>query len=281
MNTETTFLKRHALVLYFLVTYTLTFGLFTQWDNTSDGITLSSIPWFSFGPVLAALVLTPLTDGWSGLKTLLSRLGRWRVGGRWYGVAFGLPLLVVTAGVVMATVNGAPAPTAAQLAEWPNLFVIFIFVTIFSGPLGEDPGWRGYALERLQRKYRPLVATLILNVLGLLWHAPLFFVENITWPVVVTILAGWLVMNWLYNCTGGSVLLVVLMHGALNALSNFTGQMYTGDHLLQLNVWEALGWAALALAIIVATRGRLGLKQNAYPEPVTTPASTKQPLPAQ
>ncbi len=62
MNTETTFLKRHALVLYFLVTYTLTFGLFTQWDNTSDGITLRSIPWFSFGPVLAALVLTPLTD---------------------------------------------------------------------------------------------------------------------------------------------------------------------------------------------------------------------------
>ena len=82
--------------------------------------------------------------------------------------------------------------------------------------------------------------------------------------MVVTILAGWLVMNWLYNCTGGSVLLVVLMHGALNALSNFTGQMYTGDYLVQLNMWEALGWATLALVIIVATRGRLGLQQNAY-----------------
>lgn len=130
--------------------------------------------------MLAALVLTLLTDGWTGLKTLLSRLGRWRVGGRWYGVAFGLPIFVVMAAVVMATVNGAPAPTAAQLAEWPNLFVVFIFVTIFSGPLGENLGWRGYALERLQGKYTPLAATLILNVLGLLWHVPLFLVENIT-----------------------------------------------------------------------------------------------------
>ncbi|MEZ4869454.1 MAG: lysostaphin resistance A-like protein [Caldilineaceae bacterium] len=281
MNTVTTFAKRHALVIYFLVTYVITFGLFTQWDSTSDGLTIGSIPWFSFAPLITALVIVPLTAGWSGLKTLLSRLVRWRVGWRWYGVAFGLPLVVITVAVIITTLTGAPAPTTAQLAEWPNLFVLFLLLTIFSGPLGEDPGWRGYALERLQGRYSPLVATLILNLLGLLWHAPLFFVDNITWPVVVTILAGWLVLNWMYNCTNGSVLLVILMHGALNALSNFTGQMYTGANLVQLNMWEALGWAAVALVIIVATRGQLGLNKNATSRQAVRSATTPEPLPAQ
>ena len=179
------------------------------------------------------------------------------------------------------TLTGVPAPTATQLAEWPSLFVIFIYITIFSGPLGENPGWQGYALERLQARYSPLIATLILNVMGLVWHAPLFFVDNITWPVVVTILAGWLVMNWLYNCTNGSVLLVILLHSTLNTLSAFIGPMYTGDNLVQLNLWEAVAWAAIALWIIVKTRGRLGLPLHTDRSQPATVTPAGEPFPAQ
>lgn len=253
MNTALAFLKRHALITFFVLSYAITWGLFALWDPNGD-----SIPLFSFGPMIAALLVTALTEGWPAVKRLLAKLVQWRVGWRWYAVAFGLPPLVILTAVGLATLSGAPAPSAAQWAGWPVLLELFIFRTIFSGPFGEELGWRGYALPRLQANFSPLVATLILNTLGIVWHLPLFFVDNITWPVVVTIMAGWLVVNWLCNATHGSVLLAMLIHGALNALSAFVGSMYIGANAVRLNLWEAIAWTAVALIIIVATRGNLG-----------------------
>src|SRR4051812_16812167 len=114
MQTIHSFIERHALVAFFLLTYLISFSLFLTWDWAND----DSIPWFTFGPMLAALILTALMGGWSAVKTLLGRLVQWHIGWRWYAVAFGVPIATALTAVGLSTLAGLPAPTAAQWASW-------------------------------------------------------------------------------------------------------------------------------------------------------------------
>lgn len=269
MNSLRSFVKRNALVLFFLLTYLISFSLFLTWDWAND----DSIPWFTFGPLLSALSLTALAGGWPAMKALLGRLVQWRVGWRWYAVAFGVPVAIGLAAVGVATLAGVPAPTAAQWASWPSLFLAFPIRVFFSGPFGEELGWRGFALPRLQAKYTPLMATVILSVLGAIWHLPLALIGQNQWPDLLLILAGYVLISWVYNSTNGSVLLALLFHGVTNTMGGaFLSRMYTGANAVQFSIWHTVVWFVAALIVVVATKANLGRKptkqaQSAFIDP--------------
>jgi len=201
--------RRHPLVTFFVLTYALTW-----WAVPFGGF----IP---AGPLLAALIVIPLTQGWAGLRELGSRMIHWRVRWYWYAVAIGLPLAVLLITVALNVALGAGAPSLGGVGSLSTILLVFAvrLVNPLDGPMGEEPGWRGFALPGLQADRSPLLSTLILALLVTIWHVPLFFLEGGLQPSVV--LGGVLgpfaftfVASWLFNHTGGSVLVTIIMHAA-------------------------------------------------------------------
>jgi uncharacterized protein len=125
------------------------------------------------GPLVAALIVTALTEGKTGIKDFLKRLVRWGVGLRWYAFVFLLPIFgcLVAAGIALATGAQLQSVTKESPA-FGELLPKFVFILLFIG-LGEEPGWRGYAIEKLQKLYLPMKSSLILAPIWALWHLPL------------------------------------------------------------------------------------------------------------
>jgi membrane protease YdiL (CAAX protease family) len=153
--------KRHPQITFFVLAYAVAWA-FVPFESFG-----------AFGPLVAALIVVPLTRGWAGLRELGSRLVRWRVRWFWYLVALGLPLAIhlVAAGLNVAT--GADVWSITEVSVSAVLLTFLIrLVHPTDGPLGEEPGWRGFALPGLQTRYSPLAATTILALLVTGWHHP-------------------------------------------------------------------------------------------------------------
>jgi len=192
--------RRHPLITFFVLTYALT------WGPLPIGL------FFAPGPLLAALIIIPITQGLSGLKELGLRIIRWRVRWYWYAVAIGLP---VAAWVLTGALNaalGAPLSLGALGSFFTVLEVFALRFITLDGPISEEPGWRGFALPRMQAERSPLVATLILGVLISIWHVPLLFFEGGLQPFQPALVVGGLlgpfaftfVATWLVNHTGAA-----------------------------------------------------------------------------
>lgn len=171
-----------------------------------------------YGPTVAAFLTAGLIDGRTGLRQLVDGLRRWRVG-RWY-LALALPLPVALAAVLATVGSGSASLEIAGLAHW-GLLPAMLLSGILLGGL-EEIGWRGYLLPRLQSRIGPTAASVVIGLVWALWHAPLFWLASTSQaslsPVWFTLhaVALSLVLTWLYNGSGGSVLLAVLFHGMVN-----------------------------------------------------------------
>jgi membrane protease YdiL (CAAX protease family) len=151
--------------------------------------------------------------------------------------------------------------------------------------LGEEPGWRGFALPRLQVACGPLGGSVVLGVLWALWHLPLFWsgvwtppsVANIVmFIVMITLLT--VVMTWVFNNAGGSLLITMLMHASFNTFANkvvaplFPARLLNDYGLLP----ELVGFGAVAIVVVAATRGRLsydhGRRRSQEPDPAGLPS---------
>jgi membrane protease YdiL (CAAX protease family) len=169
--------KRRPLLTFFVLTYALSWLAWPLWASGLYPIA----PVFSFAPFLAALVVLAITQGKGGVGGLLRRMVRWRVGIRWYAVALLVPAGITVAAVVLNVLLGARAPSAADLGGWTNLLPGFAVALLIPGLGGawEEPGWRGFALPRLQSGRSALLAALILGVLVAGWHLPLMVVGDV------------------------------------------------------------------------------------------------------
>ena len=178
--------------------------------------------------VAGALAATALQEGWNGVRALLSRFLIWRVPAIWYAVALlGFPLMYGAA-IALYVGAGGPAPDfnaplvrsfvpagLSVVAVAPAWFVYEVFTN------GEEIAWRGYLLPRLQARYAPLIATLIVAAIWALWHLPKFLVVPAaynypTWLWLIDITSKAVIMTWLFNNTRGSLLLVTLCHASWN-----------------------------------------------------------------
>lgn len=235
MNSVTSVVKRYPLATFFILTY-----IFSWWGWL---VGLGQIP---IGPVVAALIVVPLTEGKAGLKEWASRIVRWRVGVRWYAIALLLPMALSVAAVALNVLLGAPALTFGHLAQWPDLLVEILFV-FFIIALGEEPGWRGYALPRLQEGRSALSATLNLAAFGVIWHVPLFLTGDSPWSNIPIIVAGYIFLTWVFNNTRGSVLIVMIMHTSQNASRMIFAPLFSGADATRYF------WLLTILFIVVGT----------------------------
>ena len=182
------------------------------------------------GPAIAAVVVTAWTVGRPGVRDLLARIVRWRVPLRWWLAALS-PAAFLGIALIAMLVTGQALPRVADFGKFSGLPAIglagVLLLITFVGALGEETGWRGYALPQLQRRFSPLASSFILAVAWFLWHLPQFFViatYRDSSPVqyagmFLGLLCGAVVLTWLYNRSGGSILLVIVWHGLYNLAS--------------------------------------------------------------
>jgi len=161
--------------------------------------------------------------------------------------------------------------TLSILLSYP---VAFVATFILGGPLGEEPGWRGFALPRLQLLHGPLAGSLILGILWALWHLPLFWSGVWTPPTIPNIVmfilmipALTIIMTWVFNNAKGSLLITMLMHASFNTFANrIVAPVFPAPILSEYGLLPVLvGFGATAVVLIAVTRGRLGY-QHYHPE---------------
>jgi len=220
------------------------------------------------GPTAGAFAVTAATEGRPGVRLLLRRYVQWRVAPGWYAIAlFGF----LGVNLVAASLLLGAAPLLTFAANWPQIFTSYlplVLAMVLFPALIEEPGWRGFALPRLQAHYGALAGTLILGFLHGIWHLPVYML--VSGPAAmgpfnlanlisntITMIALTIVWTWVFNHANGSILIAILLHAANNAAGNFFAGLFPalppafGTTLFVLNI-------AVAVAVVVGTRGRLG-----------------------
>ena len=270
VSTQFNFLKRHSLVtgivLMFIYTWTI--------DLSNSGVLPFKVPFavaltIGWGFIFVSLFMTWLTLGKDAMKTLFKRFFLWRVGWKWYFVAILLmPALRFAAIPLTAWLTGVPAdyshPTIRNYIplDWPlfALLIAWILFEVFTN--GEEMGWRGYVLPRLQSKYNALVSSLILGVIWSVWHLPKFFGtgssegRSFFWFTVFTVSVA-VLYTWLYNNTHGSLLLVVLFHASGNSVGQFLPAKFAVAGGILSNLEIVLFFIAAIVVTILAGPERL------------------------
>ncbi|HWJ52240.1 MAG TPA: type II CAAX endopeptidase family protein [Propionibacteriaceae bacterium] len=267
--------RRHPLISFFVLAY-----LLSWWGWPIYYLNHNAPPIASFGPFLAALVVLAMTLGRSGVTMLFKRMVQWRVKPVWYVVAVGLPIAATLAATVLNVMLGAPRPSGAALQHWPSLGPTFLIVLLVPGFGGtwEEPGWRGYALPKLQERHSALAASGILGILWAFWHLPLMVVGQIAWSDLVLVVAVTVVLTWVFNGTAGSVLIAMILHATNNTVSgSFFSPLFTGSDSVRQSWMLALVWCVVA-AVVVAVTGPAHLSRRRTKQLLSS--ATRPPSPA-
>lgn len=249
-----------SLLAFFSLTYLVTWGCFFGVAALS-GSSASAIPGGAllrglllylgiFAPSLVALGLTARAEGGTGMRALLGRILEWRVGVRWYVFAAGyMAAIKLAAALVLRVATGA----------WPHFgneaWYLMAVAVVLSTPVqaGEEIGWRGYALPRLAERMGLGGASVVLGIIWACWHLPLFFFPQAdtygqSFPVyLLQVTAISVAMAWLYGNTRGSLMLVMLMHAAVNNTKDIVPSTVQGARNSFALSSSPVAWIALAL----------------------------------
>jgi uncharacterized protein len=265
-------IAQHPLLAFFVVAYGI------SWLGAIPyALGAWPVPFFPFGPLVAALIVTAVTGGWTDTRTLLLRMLQWRVGVRWYAFALLVPAAVSLGAAYGNVVLGAADPTAAIAAALPGVVPLFALAMVFplQGTMGEEPGWRGFAMPRLLPDRSPLATSLGLGVLWAGWHAPLFVsgVYGEAWPLhILSIISLTVLFTLLYLGTGGSVLLAMVFHTAWNVSAEILLSAFAGADVARALTLYLVGGIAVALIATLVAWPRL-TRSSTWPTPL-------QPAPA-
>ncbi len=252
MNQEANPLQRHSLMIGILLMFLFTWPI----DLSNSGLMPFKVPFILYlflgwGFIIAAVLMTGLTLGGRAVGQLLRRYLKWRINWTWYLALLMMPVAALLGVFLNAALSGMPADFSKVMADQlrpPGFSRLAFILPFFLTDLianGEEIGWRGYVLPRLQAKHNALVAALITGVIWGLWHIPkllthwdwgyfaLFMLDTIAKAVFLA---------WMYNGTGGSLLLVAMAHAAWNT---------TGIFLPTASTLSAESLGALAMQVLV------------------------------
>ena len=274
-------MKRRPLLAFFALTFGLTWGLgacfalFSAQLIAVFGKISVTNPLFIlavYAPSISAIVVTGFIDGAAGIRRLLGGFLRWRIGIQWYlAILVGIPMLSVIAILVNAALTRTPlridhwyqlfllGPTGNWIADaagagglWSVVLVILGSFFADPGPLGEELGWRGFALPRLLNGRSALSAGVILGIIWGVWHLPSFLIggtpqNSMSLPLfMIGIVANSVLMTWTFKGTHGSVLATVLIHWTFNTCADLTR--------MPLALFS-VGLIVIAAALVVAITG--------------------------
>ncbi|MGO2022715.1 MAG: CPBP family glutamic-type intramembrane protease [Brachybacterium tyrofermentans] len=272
-------IRRHPLLSFFLLANGLSWLAWLPYILSLNGLglwgvefpallgssqLLGVLPGAYLGPIGSALLVTAIVDGRAGLRRWAGRLLRWNVNWRWYAIAlFAVPAATLLAGVLYSG-GEIHAPSTMMLIAYVPLL---LFQMITTG-LAEEPGWRDFALARMQHTMGPLRSAFVLGPIWGLWHLPLFFTEWGGWPdaswhrpvvFVVFCIAFNVVMSWVFNRTGESLPLSMLMHAGVNTFASSLGAEMFPTLNAETSLQSMTVVAVIAAAaLLVTTRGQLG-----------------------
>jgi uncharacterized protein len=275
---ETSWVARHPVIamvaLMFIIAWPLlsveaadSYGLaqlhLPQWL----GITLDFI--IGWAPGVAAIVITGIVSGKAGVRELLHKTFRWRVGAQWYFLALFSIAVLVLGGVGvygLVTQNWVALPIAQKsLTDVALTFVILLGLGILINR--EDMAWRGFALPRLQSRHGALLASALVAIPEALLHLPLFFTKGsfyqqegvLAFALFSLTLA--IIYTWVFNNTKGSVLICTLMHAAQNAWSN----LIAPDNAI-VTFYIFVGLLCIVALVLIIVYGPTQLARKPVPE---------------
>ena len=235
-------IDKHKLILFVALTYGMTWVIVLPLVLEGLGLIILNDIWRRLhylapaGPALASLIVVGSTSGRNGIAEVFRRMTRWRVGSLW---------LLISVGTVWVFYFAAGVTVVLTAAAWPDIslfgtvryfpYLTFIgawILWIVSFGLGEETGWRGFLLPHLQSKYNALKSAILLSFAWAAWHTPFFFYDTnfqamgpfgaVMW--MVGLMFGSILLTWLYNSTGGSILAAALWHGTYNLFTAAEGE---------------------------------------------------------
>jgi membrane protease YdiL (CAAX protease family) len=245
------FVRHHQLAVFVVLAYALSWWAWIWYRLDPENVDAPILP---VGPLLAVLIVLAIVGGWPAVKELFGKIAHWRVGWAWYAVVLLLPVALTLTAVAINLLLGAQRLTAFEVPELGNIVFRFVFI-FFWIALGEEPGWRGFALPRLLAGRSAITAALIVGVIHMVWHAPLYGVEydssNVL-PWAITVICYSIVITWVYVNTGGSVLMAMLMHASNNTIALVWRMFEGGDQVRLWWVWCALWVITTAVVVVLA-----------------------------
>jgi membrane protease YdiL (CAAX protease family) len=244
----------------------------------------------AYGPFLAAVITSLVYSGWTGLWRWLKSVFRWRIPVRWYLVAIFINFLFVAAHLGLYLLLGGKLALSSNLDRpWYAFPILFPLIVLISWPfgsgLGEEAGWRGFALPGLLQRFSPLAASVILGVMWGLWHIPpLFFMSS--WDgsaqsflLFIYVIPLTIIMTWVYRGSRESALTSMIMHTGGNIYSTMLATVVVFDTVLvgavepDFTILKTVYYTLIAAVVLVATRGRLGYPSSQKSE---RPAEERQ-----
>ncbi len=259
-----TFIRNHPLVSFFTLAFVLAWSILIPLVLSSYGL-MGTPPdalliAMGYAPTIAAIIVSAIIGGGQEVKALLKRLLIWRVGWRWWGITLFLngAIILAALGLYGALGNQVPALPELRPALGLDILFAFAFVALING---EEVGWRGFALPRLQKSYGLPITVAVLGGLETLFHLPIFFNNGASdaggqngmpfMAFLVTSLLAVVLFIWVYNATNGSLLIATMFHASMNAWSNILPFPATSDSFLWL---IAVTQVVVLLAIMAAKR---------------------------
>ena len=214
---------RGQLLAYFAATFAISWGIFGSalaFDFAQSPIVILGV----WGPTLAAFVVTAVFYGKEGLKRFLGRINV-RKGMKWFLPLLGFFLVIGITGRFIGSV-AAGIEFEPRFWGWAWVAQVMLMQLLIAG-LGEEFGWRGFALQRLQHLMTPVKATLITAFVHLLWHAPTYWLgqgmHNVPAIWAALFLLPWsFLFTWAYNRSRGSILVAVFFHATMGATLSYT-----------------------------------------------------------
>lgn len=265
-------IERHPLASFFVLAYAVSWLLWAplviSGEDEPTGPSFVLLLLGSLVPSAVAIVLVGVLHGSAGVRKLLRRLLLWRVGAGWWAAVVLLPTLVL-AGVGLNILFGGDSPDVTVTI--PGAVFLLAF-SIFPGSSGgEEIGWRGFALPHLQRVRSALGASVVLGLAWGVWHLPLYLIGtdvrpfSLFAPWVVLTIAASVLFTWMYNGTGGSLLIAVMFHATSNLpLTVFLEEEVIRPFLIYV------GLMVVAASIVVAATGPQTLSRR-HPKQVAVP----------
>jgi len=227
-----TFIKKYpALSLLFLA---MIFGIVPLLVVAAGLLPPAAVQLGALSSSLAAIVLVVVEGRKGGLRELLSRALIWRVGIQWWVIALFFMVIPSVAALYLFNLLGGPPVDWSGLPPLYTVVPMFILLSVAAG-VGEEFGWRGFLLPRLQTRHNALVSALIVGVIWAIWHIPMFFIKGTSQydqqlqagllPAIlaysVFVIVNSIQFTWVFNNTKGSVLLAAVLHGASNTWGGY------------------------------------------------------------
>lgn len=273
-QTAQRWLARQPVLAYFVLSYTFFWLVLTLFAVITLGVLRldpQQFPWLvsaiqiigSWMPSLAAALIVGVLEGRAGVARLFGKFIRFRMAARWYLVAC-IPIGLVVVSVSAYRLSGGLPQGGVSLT--PAFWVNLVLVNLLTGPTGEEPGWRGFALPRLLQRFSPRKAGLILGVLWSVWHLPVWLSSGyasttlLSYILVfnIAIIALNLLMTWLYLRVPNILVPMCLIHFTFNFALMLAGPAGLGlGAALPLFTWLA-GFTLVTAIVLWAVPGKYG-----------------------